>query len=173
MRIRSVNAVLLLTLNLRFSKIAVGYDHTCALAMQPMGKLYCWGDNNSGKLGIGAAWNFYSTPTAVNSSAAFVELSVGWQTTCGKPVTGGWLCWGTNWRPRVTSLYTPNQPVSTPTAVVGDPGFISMSVGQEHMCGITVARDTYCWGLEHNGAITVPLSLPRLVIGSRLFRTSP
>lgn len=160
-------------LGLKFTRISTGLNHTCAITAQPAGKMYCWGDGNSGKLGNGSAWGSASAPSSVNTTLTFTDIAIGWNTTCARTTGGLWYCWGRNFRPTIDpTITTSDQSIMSPVRLASDPGFTSLALGQEHACGVTAARVTYCWGMEHNGAITVPFTAPALVLGSIVFRPS-
>lgn len=57
-----------------WSKIAIGVDHTIAIATN--GTLWAWGDNSNGQLGIGAA-NFSLAPIQVGTANNWKSIAVG------------------------------------------------------------------------------------------------
>jgi alpha-tubulin suppressor-like RCC1 family protein len=59
---------------LAFSKIAVGAEHTCAIANN---QIWCWGRNDAGQLGIGttSTWLTYPTFAPVVGSSIAVKVS--------------------------------------------------------------------------------------------------
>jgi alpha-tubulin suppressor-like RCC1 family protein len=81
--------------SLRFSSIAVGGSHTCAVAGG--GNAFCWGDNSTGQLGNGVVSDSVTTsPESVAGGHHFATISVGGGHTCGLTGEGLLLCWGAN-----------------------------------------------------------------------------
>jgi alpha-tubulin suppressor-like RCC1 family protein len=76
-----------------FVKIAVGSYHACGITASF--KLYCWGSNTYGKLGIGSTLST-TEPVLVNGNHRFVAVSAGGNHTCGIAQDEGALCWGWN-----------------------------------------------------------------------------
>ena len=79
-------------------QISVGFDHTCVVSNDH--KIYCWGRNNSGQLGIGNTSNS-SIPVAVNATGALAgktikQVSVGAWYTCATTSDNKAYCWGIN-----------------------------------------------------------------------------
>ncbi len=81
--------------NLKFSVVAAGPTHTCALDVG--GNAYCWGFNQGGQLGIGIiTTDLFATPQRVIGGLTFDRLSVRGSHTCARSTAGGWYCWGNN-----------------------------------------------------------------------------
>src|SRR5437773_2179355 len=72
--------------------ISAGGCHTCGITTD--GRLYCWGDNCDGELGVRDTAS-RSTPTLV-SSHAWATVSAGAYHTCGLYTDGTRFCWGYN-----------------------------------------------------------------------------
>lgn len=82
---------------LKFRKVVVGADHTCALELS--GEAWCWGGNFFGQLGDGAGngWVYSTVPVRVAGGHRFRDIDAGHQFTCA--VTRGEsdvYCWGQN-----------------------------------------------------------------------------
>src|SRR5690606_35658654 len=77
--------------HLQASALAVGHFFTCALDMQ--GKAYCWGVNDAGQLGIGAAEN-RTSPVPVAGGHTFIFLHAGQEHACGITPDNDAYCWG-------------------------------------------------------------------------------
>jgi alpha-tubulin suppressor-like RCC1 family protein len=75
-----------------FSSISVGFTHACAIE-RSTAAAFCWGLNDSGQLGDGAAEPQASMPVAVAGGHAFSSISAGHGVTCGVSNEVA-LCWG-------------------------------------------------------------------------------
>jgi alpha-tubulin suppressor-like RCC1 family protein len=75
-------------------KLVGGSQHICALLAA--GTVSCWGDNNSGQLGLGTGVPSTMTPTMVPELTNIVELAGSEGGTCARADTGEVRCWGPN-----------------------------------------------------------------------------
>ena len=76
--------------------IAAGGYHTCALSDD--GKVWCWGRNNEGQLGLGDNVTPRTSPSSIpyfNNNAA-VAIAAGSNHTCAITENNELLCWGSN-----------------------------------------------------------------------------
>ena len=82
------------------TKVAIGYDHGCALVAG--GAIKCWGANNHGQLGDGTIFTRTSPVTVVDDLnhplAGYTLLAAGASHTCAAdgPVGSNVRCWGLN-----------------------------------------------------------------------------
>ncbi|HEY8039689.1 MAG TPA: hypothetical protein VIF15_07840 [Polyangiaceae bacterium] len=74
-------------------ELAVGSSFTCARTRD--GKVWCWGANGAGQLGLGDAKQ-RTTPTPVPGLADVVQLAAGDDYACAVRASGEVLCWGGN-----------------------------------------------------------------------------
>lgn len=77
----------------RFRSLAAGAGHTCAVDTE-LG-LWCWGRNDGGQLGLGAAGPAVATPTRVGAER-FTTVTAGDAHTCARRLDGRVSCWGSN-----------------------------------------------------------------------------
>lgn len=130
--------------------LAVGNAHTCALATD--GRVFCWGENRLGSLGVLASVSRGSgTPRLMTTPLRFTAIS-GWSgTTCGVATDGVAYCWGVNdhgqggMGARPCGMYPCNR---TPTAVGGPVRFTRVSAGEYLTCGVAKDGAAYCWGIQ-------------------------
>jgi alpha-tubulin suppressor-like RCC1 family protein len=127
--------------------IACGLRHACAI--RAGGKVYCWGDNASGQLGI----------TGTTSSARAVEVpgivdarmvTAGNVHTCAMRATGGVLCWGGGAGPG-----DPRLGRGPSAAGIGEiPGLTAtaVSAGTTSTCAIEGGA-VKCWGWNDYGVL--------------------
>ncbi len=124
---------------------ANGGLHTCAIDAN--GQAWCWGWNDRGQLGDGTQLRS-TRPVRVNTGVRFTSITAGWKHTCALTTTGAAWCWGNHTYGETGDggPYGPQYPPRlTPVAVQGPP-FVEISAGGWTTCGVTVARQVYCWG---------------------------
>lgn len=138
----------------RFTRLAAGNFHTCALA--DSGAVFCWGSNGHGQLGNGST-EASPSPVAVSElGAGILGLAPGGSAyhTCAWSVSTVW-CWGDNANGEL------GQPISdgalsmsnVPMAVPGlGPSITAVAVGQSHTCALENGH-VYCWGSNASGEL--------------------
>lgn len=108
--------------------------------------IYCWGSDDLGQLGSGAAEPnvIHVAPYPVAGNRTYSALAGnGFATTCGLSTDRAALCWGSN---AFGEFGTDGQPGTfPPTVVASDLRFVTLSTGYA-TCGIATTGDTYCWG---------------------------
>jgi hypothetical protein len=133
----------------RFTVLAAGNTHACGL--DESGAAWCWGDNQFGQLGDGTH-DWSRAPVAVAGGLRFRGLSAGTHHTCGLAPDGRAHCWGMSADHQTggpaRDVCGPNPCAIAPVAVAGDLRFRSIEAGPRHTCGVTDAREAWCWG-EH------------------------
>lgn len=78
-----------------FIGLTTGSGFTCGVT--DGGSAYCWGQNNTGQLGIGTATAAnYAYPTFVSTSRKFIALTSGNAFVCGLDDAQRVWCWGSN-----------------------------------------------------------------------------
>lgn len=141
---------------LAFRSISAGYDHTCGVAVN--GKAYCWGSNDYGQIGKGAAeYEAIMRPTAVidpaEGAVRYSVISAGDYYACALADGGRAYCWGNGSRGQLgigESGVIEEQ--GLPVAVLPPDGeteplsFAAISVSVGHTCASTIDGTAYCWG---------------------------
>jgi alpha-tubulin suppressor-like RCC1 family protein len=169
-----------------FAVLSAGHDHTCGVTAS--GTAYCWGANTARQLGapskdhceFGAiSLSCGRTPVAVSSGYRFTSIGAGLGHTCALAVDGRAFCWGANDEGQLgvpaDSAAEQCGPAhfcrSLPIAVGGALSFSALSVGSNHVCGLTSADAVYCWGENSTGEVgdgtKTPPARPVRVIGPR------
>jgi alpha-tubulin suppressor-like RCC1 family protein len=144
-----------------FVQLTNNVYHTCGLTAD--GAAYCWGLDDNGQLGNGAETGQNTqSPSRVDTSTlsgnkVFVQLSGGWNHTCGLTVDGVAYCWGLDDCGQLgnggTSQGTQSpSPVDTST-IPGNKAFVHLVSGYYHTCGLTVEGVAYCWGMDLFGQL--------------------
>jgi alpha-tubulin suppressor-like RCC1 family protein len=143
--------------------VSTGSTNTCGVTAS--GTAYCWGDNATGELGIGAdaAPGICGTesspcslqPLPVAGGFAFASLSAAWVSACGLDAGGGAYCWGDNSFGQLgiggdtaglATCFYKNPCSPAPRAVAGGLTFTVLGTGTSSVCGLTPAGAAYCWG---------------------------
>jgi alpha-tubulin suppressor-like RCC1 family protein len=145
-----------------FSMISAGFNHTCALAS---GAAYCWGNNEHGQLGTGAARKIRPYPYAVimTEGVSFLFISAGKDHTCAISTTGAAYCWGSDQYGQVGLNRTDALDFTYPRAVRMPTGvaFMQIGAGWYHNCALGNNSYVYCWGLNIAGQLGVGDNTPR------------
>src|SRR4051812_35272209 len=94
---------------------------------------------------------YVATPTLINSTMTFVDITGGDFHTCGLPADGRPWCWGINTQGQSGNGVSGNAGVNVPTIVIGGFIFSSISAGGAHTCGIQTSGVTSCWGNKVGG----------------------
>lgn len=122
--------------------LVLGAAHSCGLASD--GRAYCWGENESGALGVGDADDRHE-PTPVAFPGAFASLAAGPDHTCGIEREGALWCWGANMAGQLGPGGGSHEVAPVPVA----PGtrFIDVAAGRDHTCALTDQGRPLCWGV--------------------------
>lgn len=157
-----------------FTALAAGGLHNCALTAA--GAAYCWGSNWESQLGnpVSPSSNV-PVPVALPAGATLVTLALGHRHSCGLTAGGSAYCWGKNTSGQLGNGTTTTS--STPVMVTlpaGVSGFVALSAGGMHTCGIANTGAAYCWGGNDSGQLgdgtTTSSSTPQQVGGGLTFQ---
>ena len=122
-------------------KIEYGGNHGCALRSD--NRMYCWGENGSGKLVANTTQLFYPSPTLVLTDVA--DMGVGREHNCALKTNGSVWCWGSNSYGQIGNGGSPTY-VTSPTQIIAS-GISKLGVGGEYNCVIlTATTELKCWG---------------------------
>ena len=154
---------------------------SCAIAE---GKIYCWGENYQGALGIGGGNNNYNTPQLItggimrgvrsdlptNYTAISLSTSGSRSRNMCAVADGKAYCWGQNNAGQLGVGYTSTTSM-VPLAVVGLNGLTVTSISQDgyfrlnastppessysHTCALA-SNVAYCWGNNSDGQVGIP-----------------
>jgi alpha-tubulin suppressor-like RCC1 family protein len=133
---------------LRFSRIAAGSDHTCAVST--VAAVWCWGANASGQLGNGSTTSS-TVPVQVSGLAGVSEIAVGGSHSCA--IASGVLsCWGSNARGQLGTGGGPQSLIPAAVSSLGS-NVVAAAAGLMHTCATGVAGALYCWGAGTGGRL--------------------
>jgi len=154
--------------DLKFTDLAVGGRHTCAITTD--GAAWCWGDNQFGQLGNGAAGGDEPNPVAVQmpASTKFSSLALGDDFSCAiAQVSGEVWCWGNDAEGRLGRNVALTGPANKPGKTIGNDKVKALSAGLAHACAVTESGDGMCWGRNDTnqvGAGAAAITSPQGII---------
>lgn len=124
------------------TQVSAGGEYSCGLRDQS--RLWCWGRNTYGQLGIGSTSNEPVAPTPVAGGGKWSQVSTGGSTTCGVRNSGALMCWGLNHRGQVGDGQ--KAAVNKPKLVSGPKNWKQVATGWFHTCAIQDQGAMSCWG---------------------------
>jgi alpha-tubulin suppressor-like RCC1 family protein len=138
------------------TEVAAGVHHTCA---KRDGRVYCWGYNHRGILGIGdnppsfaIQPNTVVVPTpmvGLEALGEIVTLDLDYDFGCVLTASGEVHCWGAN---EDGQLGTGDRdPRSEPTKVEGLPAVARLAVSFGKVCATSERGKVWCWGTGELG----------------------
>lgn len=125
-----------------WQRVAPGVRHACGI---DGGKLFCWGDNDYGQLGLGdeLVGEDQPSPVQVGSDDTWSDVAVSGTVTCGIS-EGALYCWGleTSARPALDVAGNASSPQQ-----VGDLfDWQQLDLNDRHGCAVRDDGGLYCWG---------------------------
>ena len=126
----------------QFRPLSSGYNHVCAVT--PTGGLKCWGGNDSGQVGTGAASDSELSAVEVFTSGV-TSVSVGYGHTCAV-VSGSLQCFGNNAEHEFSASTNPG--ILTPFTVFKS-GVTAVFTGFYNTCAI-VSGGLHCFGNNYD-----------------------
>ncbi len=144
--------------NARAVKLALGFDHSCALLNTS--EVKCWGDNTQAELGTGDQ-NSSNVPPAspINLGKKAVDISAGQDRTCAVLDDHSIKCWGENATETTgTAGYTfigaGAIPMSSLTGILpGAKKVLQVETGGFHTCALLDDHKLKCWGRGAEGQL--------------------
>lgn len=140
----------------KFKTVSAGVNHACGLEVS--GKVYCWGKNDTHRLGNGNSSDSES-PVLVGFDPAlrFQSVGAGENHGCALSSDDKIYCWGSNEFGQLGNNWTMPSTANTPQEVVPSDGalnsFRTLSVGKNFNCAIHKNGKTYCWGIGEFGRL--------------------
>ena len=142
--------------------LSAGGAHTCAV--DQAGGVWCWGANDRGQLGLGAAGAGANmdAPAAVALPTSATGVSAGGAHSCASLGDASVWCWGANDSGQLGDGTTVDRP--TPARIAGASG--AVSAGSLHSCASSADHVVSCWGADTSGqlgdGVTLTISAPEL-----------
>ncbi|HTN51453.1 MAG TPA: hypothetical protein VML50_03545 [Anaeromyxobacter sp.] len=139
--------------------VSAGDSHSCVVTGN--GEAHCWGANEHGQLGTGAAGGVFNTPQRVQLGAPVTAISGGRAHTCALLVGGTARCWGANASGQLGDDTGVDS--ATPVSPTLDSGLkvLEVSAGGDSTCAVTDDRFLRCWGDNSRGQLGDGSNLPR------------
>jgi alpha-tubulin suppressor-like RCC1 family protein len=130
------------------AQLATGQQHSCLRTDQ--GALYCWGIDDMGELGQGAAHVGTNAlaPLAIGG-ATWRDVAPGWRHVCALDDAGAAWCWGSNGNGQL-GTGSAAATIADPTPVGDGRRYVRIFSGDYHTCAIATDHTLWCWG--RNGA---------------------
>lgn len=163
--------------NENYRLVSAGY--LSSYAIREDGKLFAWGQNDKGQLGIG---NFENRNAPVQvTDFNWVAVSAGTKYLLAIRDDGRLFAWGDNARGQLGDgsevVGTPAAVSSLPVQVVGDDIWLSVSAGDDHSLAIRSDGKLFGWGYGSGGklglgGITGELSTPVKISDDRWISVS-
>lgn len=141
-------------------KISAGDNFTCGIKSD--NRLFCWGNNQYGQLGIGTAgiecpdYSFNcadkNTPAKIGADS-WIKISAAVSHTCAVKTDGKLFCWGFNYNGQLGDGTTGAGTYKTIPAKTGDEAWSEITAGGSHTCGIRNDGRLFCWGSNSSGQL--------------------
>ena len=131
-----------------FKAVSTGDTHSCGLTAGD--RLFCWGSNAEGKIGVGPAAGPFAIPQAVAPTTTFGSVAAGSLHTCAVSLGGVLYCWGSDAQGQ--SGLGGVGSVDMPTPVPGE-AYAQVVAGESHTCALDIGGDVYCWGDNEFGQL--------------------
>lgn len=147
-----------------FISIDAGYASACAITS--LGKAFCWGTDNNGLLGNGAALTASQvSPSPVDvttlsgGESTFKFINTGTNAACAVTTNDKVYCWGADNNGNlgngagVTATQDSPYPVTMTSLTGGETTFSSISMSVYQACAVTPLGKPYCWGNNSSGEL--------------------
>jgi uncharacterized protein YjdB len=134
--------------------VSVGANHTCGTTNT--GKVYCWGSNSDGQLGLDpSSTTNRTTPVEVSIAGATLDtVELGLSYSCTITSSSDAYCWGFNGQANFGNG-APTSSQFTPVKIGGGYNWSQLGAGLQHTCGINQFIDAYCMGDNDNGELGI------------------
>ncbi len=132
--------------------IAASLNATCALTAA--GKVFCWGSNAHGEIGIGKQASAYGLDPpaekairAVKTAGVYVDIAAAGMTFCALRNDRTVMCWGSGERGTLgDGKQGAGHVALVPQLVANLADVVSLAGGGEHICARTANKKVHCWG---------------------------
>ncbi|MFM6929180.1 MAG: RCC1 domain-containing protein [Bdellovibrio sp.] len=131
------------------TQISLGYYNACAIDDQK--KIYCWGKNTNGQLGLGDLVDRFTPTQSSFLSGSVVEISTGENHTCASDDQGKAWCWGSNGSGQIGGGGGGANALSPVAVLINGTtnpltGVSHIYVGRLISCAVSSTTGLSCWG---------------------------
>jgi len=143
--------------------VVSGQDSSCGVRLG--GKLFCWGGNNFGNLGLGDTQQRL-VPTALEPERAWVQVAIDTFHGCGIDAADDLFCWGRGIEGQLGT--SDNEQRLVPELIAS--GFAQVAAGRMSSCAVTQGGAVLCTGENDAGQLGVGDNLRRNTFTELAFR---
>lgn len=122
-------------------QLSAGEFHVCAL--EPGGKVQCWGNSANGQIGSDAQRAF-GKPLAIDRLGPVQRIASGASHVCVLETSGIVQCWGRNTEGQLGDGRSGSR--LEPVTVAGLEDVVDLASGHRHTCARTRSGKVWCWG---------------------------
>mgnify|MGYP002399958061 CR=1 FL=1 len=135
------------------AEVEGGFDHTCAI--DSVGGVWCWGDNDNRQLGRGGT-STIDDPVpglvALPGALAATDLGLGENHSCAVLEDETVACWGDDDSGQLGDGAS-GVDGSTAALVTGLTGIVDVDAGRDTTCAIDTLGTVTCWGNNDDGEV--------------------
>lgn|GEM_PF-5815314 len=151
------------------------YGAACAVSVG--GEIYCWGDNTTGRLGIGTTDSQFEPTHIASDSHEWAQVSVGSATTCAVTTSHEIYCWGRGSAGElgtdpIPTEFTENLAPNLAVAQIDGVPWSDVHVSYSSVYARTTApanANLFAWGYSYLGAGSMELANTPIEIGNYHF----
>jgi cysteine-rich repeat protein len=135
------------------SQVEGGYDHTCAI--DGVGSVWCWGDNDNRQLGQGGTGTTDDPnpgEVALPGGLTAIDLGLGENHSCAVLGNNTVACWGDDDGGQLGDGASGTDSGDA-TAVVGLTGIVDVEAGRDTTCALDNLGVVSCWGENADGEV--------------------
>lgn len=132
--------------------VSTGQGHSCGI--REPGRLYCWGRNGRGELGLGDAASLQiRTPQRVDQNEDWRQVAAGQNHSCGIRDAALW-CWGDDSHDQAGVAGA--ELSRSPVAVELGASVVQVSLDTFHTCARLDSGEVLCFGRNREGQLGLP-----------------
>ncbi|XP_062245637.1 probable E3 ubiquitin-protein ligase HERC3 [Platichthys flesus] len=139
--------------NIPVCQVACGSQHSVALTHD--GRVYTWGQDSRGQLGLGQGKPFANSPQQLRSlsSTPLVQVAAGGEQSFALSVSGGVFGWGRNDRGQLGLGDTTDRQTPAPVKGLNMKGTVHISCGKDHTATLTKGGAVFTFGSGQFGQL--------------------
>ncbi|XP_062246810.1 probable E3 ubiquitin-protein ligase HERC4 isoform X2 [Platichthys flesus] len=139
--------------NIPVCQVACGSQHSVALTHD--GRVYTWGQDSRGQLGLGQGKPFANSPQQLRSlsSTPLVQVAAGGEQSFALSVSGGVFGWGRNDRGQLGLGDTTDRRTPAPVKGLNMKGTVHISCGKDHTATLTKGGAVFTFGSGQFGQL--------------------